>query len=118
MITRKLKDAAHISPFNKKIKHLLRAKRKTMKQLAAALDYEYSVVRRQLNSQDTFSYPDLIKICSFLQQLPTDFFCDRQLESNSALRRKLEINSDVTAIRVRETQKMVVNFFFAHASFN
>lgn len=118
MMTRKLKDAAEVSPFNRKIKLLLRVKKKTMKQLAAALDYEYSVVRRQLNDRETFNHPDLVKICAFLEQLPTDFFCDRQLEANSVIRRKLEVNSDVTAIRVRETQKMVVNFFFAHAIFN
>ncbi len=104
--------------FNQNIIELLREKNKSVNALAAYLNYDATEVGRQLRSEQTFPFGDLVKICLFLGQLPADFFYEREPVDVSGIRDEMKGDHRLQHLRMRETRKQIVRYFERKVEYN
>ncbi len=107
-----------VNRFNQTILELLREKKKSVGSLAAHLNYDVAAVGRQLHSEQTFPFGDLVKICSFLGQLPADFFYERQPAELPEIYCQLKGDQRLVLIRMRETGKQLARYFERKVVYN
>jgi len=104
--------------FNQNIMELLREKNKSVGSLAAHLNYDASAVGRQLLSEKTFPFGDLVKICLFLGQLPADFFYEREPADVSEIYTDMIGDPRLVQVRMRETRRTIVRYFERKVVYN
>jgi hypothetical protein len=100
-----------INRFNKKIIQLLKSRRKSVTQLAHFLDYNVDFVTNLLNSAETFNHQDLLRVCTFLNELPSDFMYETMPDVFSRVLMDLRHRSGVAALRIAETQRQIISYF-------
>lgn len=112
------KQGSRINLFNENIKVLLDTQNLTLNALAAHLGYDVDVIEKQLNAEQTFPYSDLVKICSFLNQLPADFFYERVPDDIALIAAELAGDSRISILRFRETKLQIVSYFHRRVVYN
>jgi hypothetical protein len=100
-----------LNAFNRKILRLLKAQRKTIRDLAEFLDHDIDMVKAQLRSTETFRQEDLTRICAFFNELPTDFLFETSPEPYSSVVQDIQTSSTLVRQRIRETQRLIIDYF-------
>jgi hypothetical protein len=96
----------------------LKHKGKTISELARHLKSDQSAVKEQLDSFNTFSYADLINICAFFNELPSDFFFEVLPIPSSEIYKDVRDTRKALDERMERTHSQLVNSFRKNISFN